>query len=324
MTTGKYQRFETPGISPGERFEYWRNWYSEAIDAPMRLEPVAELPRDFVASAETLAAHDVDIVEYRFGPAEGSWDREAIEPSDRLRLVLLGASAGGTGVWHGREVSLTRGAVVLLGRTDGRWYAPQGLRGIQVNVPRAAIPIADAEFESINDQRRSLDDPIWSWVVRPALVGIAGHLDGLAGADTRALGELWISLLTMLVGSLLGHDRDGIDTAAARRFHARRYIHARLADPDLSPGAVADALHVSRRTLYAAFAETENGIAAEIRRQRLERAHAMLGESAPPRSIAEIAAAVGFRNPAHFSRSFRAHYGTSPQEVRAHRLRHVR
>ena len=154
-------------------------------------------------------------------------------------------------------------------------------------------------------------------VIRPALVGIAGHLDALAGSDARALGELWISLVTMLVRSRLGHDQDGIDTATARRFQARRYIRARLADPDLSPSAVADALHVSCRTLYAAFASTEESIAAEIRRQRLERAHALLVDPARPRSIAKVAAAVGFRNASHFSRTFRAEYGANPRDVRA-------
>lgn len=317
MAIAHYQRFDTPGISARDRFEYWRTWYSETIDVPMRLEPVTELPSDFEASAEVLPAGDVDIVDYRFGPAVGSWQQDAIAASERLRLVLLAPSPGGVGTWHGRDVPLGRGAVALLGRTPGYWNVPRGLRGIQVNVPRAAIALADVEIEALNDQRRLADDATWAWLVRPALAGMAGHLDELSGTDDSALRALWVSLLAMLVRSLLGRDLNGCDLAAARRMQARRYIRARLADPDLSPDAVADALHVSRRTLYAAFAATTQGVAAAIRHERLERAHAMLAEPGCRRTIAEIAAAVGFRHAAHFSRSFRAEYGVNPRDVRA-------
>jgi hypothetical protein len=34
MTVALYQRFDTPGIAPRERFEHWRSWYSQAVDAP--------------------------------------------------------------------------------------------------------------------------------------------------------------------------------------------------------------------------------------------------------------------------------------------------
>src|ERR671937_725757 len=146
MTSGFYQRFDTPGIAAGDRFEYWRGWYSQAIDAPMQLEPVDKLPREFDASAEVLALGEVDIVEYGFGPAVGSWTREATEPSDRLRLVMLAPAPHATGSWHQRELPLADGAAVLLGNTDGRWRAPRGLRGIQVNAPRAAIPVTDAQL----------------------------------------------------------------------------------------------------------------------------------------------------------------------------------
>ena len=75
--------------------------------------------------------------------------------------------------------------------------------------------------------------------------------------------------MNMLVRSLVGDDTNGIDTAKARRLQLQRHIRANLADPQLSPTRIADALHVSRRTLYAALSPDEDGVAAEIRRQRL-------------------------------------------------------
>ena len=75
-------------------------------------------------------------------------------------------------------------------------------------------------------------------------------------------------------------------------------------------------MHVSPRTLYAALSPEDEGIAAEIRRQRLDRARSMLLDTSDTRSIAEIGATVGLSNSAHFSRLFRARYGHSPSELR--------
>ena len=92
----------------------------------MQLEPVRRLPYDFDASAEALTIGTVDLVEYRFGAAVGSWTREAITAADRLRLVILAPTPAATGFWHDRQVSLTNGAAVLLGQTAGRWQTKAG------------------------------------------------------------------------------------------------------------------------------------------------------------------------------------------------------
>ena len=317
MTTGLYQRFDAPGIAARDRFEYWRTWYSDAVDGPMRLEPVKRVPRAFDASAQALTFGEVYIVEYRFGSAVGTWAREPLAASDRVRLVILARPPGAGGSWHRHELSLADGAAVLIGATGGRWRAPHGLRGIQVNVPRQAVPVTDPQLEQFNDQRRLRQDPTFAGLIGPALLGLAGRLDALAGSDLGQLEGAWISLLNMLVRSLAGQDTGGTDTARARQLQARRYIRANLANPQLSPGTIANALHVSRSTLYAALGPDADGLAAEIRRQRLQRAHAMLGDPANRQPIADIAAAVGIPNAAHFSRIFRDQHGLTPRELRA-------
>jgi len=316
MTIPRHLRFDTPEIAAGDRFEYWRSWFSQAIDAPTALEPIENPPRAFQASAEVVGVGEVDIVELRCGPAIGSWSREEVEPSDRLRLALLAPARSATGRWHGRDVSLARGSVTLLGRTAGRWCAPNGFRAIQVNVPRPAVPVSDRDVDRINDPARMFRDPMFALLIRPSLLGVAGRLDTLARGDVQDLGDVWISLMNILVRSLVGDDTNGTDTAAARRLQLDRYIRAHLADPRLSPSTIAEALHMSPRTLYAALPPEHEGVAAEIRRQRLERARVMLLDSAEMRSIADIAATVGLPNSAHFSRLFRARYGHSPSELR--------
>jgi AraC-like DNA-binding protein len=319
MTSGHYQRFDTPGMRARDRFEYWRDWYSRAIDAPMQLEPVDDLAPTFSASAEALSLGDIDIVEYRFGAAIGSWTREGLETSERLRLVIVAPAPGATGSWHNNELSLASGATVLLGHTAGRWRAPDGLHGIQVNAPRDAIPVTDTQLEQFNDQRRLRHDPIYTSLVRPALLGHVGQLQTLVATAFPELSGLWISLLNMLFRSLAGKGIDDADTAHGRLLQARRHIQANLADPQLSPSTVAEALNVSRSALYAALPADTGGVAAEIRRQRLRRAHTMLRDPANAKPIADIAAAVGIPNAAQFSRLFRDRYGLAPRDLRGHR-----
>jgi AraC-like DNA-binding protein len=316
VTTGAYQRFDAPILAARDRFEYWRGWYSQAIDVPMQLEPPRGGASGFSASAEALTVGAVDLVEYRFGAAVGTWTREGITAAERLRLVILAPTSDATGFWHGHQLSLADGAAVLLGETEGGWRTRHGLHGIQVNVPRQAVPITDAQLAVFNDQRRLRHDPTFTGIVRPALLGLIGHLDRLACADVPELQELWISLLTMLTRSLAGSDTSGSDTALARGLQVRRYIRDNLADPRLSPTVIANALHISRSTLYAARPPGSEGIAAEIRARRLARAHAMLCDPTNRQPIATIAASVGIPNAAHFSRAFHQRYGVTPRDIR--------
>ncbi|GII78063.1 hypothetical protein Sru01_30450 [Sphaerisporangium rufum] len=112
----------------------------------------------------------------------------------------------------------------------------------------------------------------------------------------------------------------------ARRAAAYRFIADNLRDPGLTPTTVADALHISTRTLHRLFAD-ERGptVAGWILRQRLERCHRDLGDPALlDVPIHAVAAGWGITDPARFSRAYRGAYGRAPTEHRretAERLR---
>ncbi len=97
---------------------------------------------------------------------------------------------------------------------------------------------------------------------------------------------------------------------------ARRYIDEQLADPRLDPARIARALGISRRTLYRVFAPSDEPVSAYIRRLRMDRAYREIAHWPAVRQVAEIARSVGFTDPGHFTRSFRAAFGESPSEVR--------
>jgi AraC-like DNA-binding protein len=96
------------------------------------------------------------------------------------------------------------------------------------------------------------------------------------------------------------------------------YIQQRLGDRGLSPRTIAAAHHISVRTLHRMFQGDGGGtVAAWVRARRLERCrHDLLDPRLRSWSVRAIAARWGFGDNAHFSRAFRAAYGTSPQTCR--------
>jgi AraC family transcriptional regulator, positive regulator of tynA and feaB len=92
---------------------------------------------------------------------------------------------------------------------------------------------------------------------------------------------------------------------------ARQLIDRRLAHPELTPGLLAQELHVSVRTLSRAFATTAEPAAAYIRRRRLEEARRDLAAGS---TVSEVAARWQFADTSHFIRTFRKRYDRTPAQ----------
>lgn len=284
----------------------------------MLLEPVAAIPPDFRSSAQSLTIGPVSLVELHCGPSMGRWQREGMDAADQIRVAQFYRADGARGSWQGREGPVVDGWPVVIGRSGGCWVAPAGFRTIQVNVARSALPFSDAALDRICERGLPPSSPVFEGVVGPMLRAAVGRLDGFA-AHAPDLGAVWLAAVTLLLRSI-DHGGDagsGAEVAPARRVQALRYIEAHLDDPALCPELVAAALHVSRRSLYEAFA-ADGGVAGVIRQRRLERARRLLADPAHTGlSVAEVGAAVGIGNAAHFSRLFRAAHGEAPREARA-------
>jgi AraC-like DNA-binding protein len=108
--------------------------------------------------------------------------------------------------------------------------------------------------------------------------------------------------------------REPFATALLER--ARRFVQARLFDPDLGVAALLAELSVSRSRLYRLF-EASGGVTNYIRHRRLLHAYAVLADPSEHRRICDIAEEHGFSDGAEFSRAFRREFGRSPSEVRA-------
>lgn len=148
---------------------------------------------------------------------------------------------------------------------------------------------------------------------------VAHVLAGGDALDRHGLGHHLHGLAELVLRSALRTELDRVDTLAARRREAVRFIAANLSDPALGADQVAGALFVSRRRLYQLFDDGQ-GVSERIRGMRLDHARSLLAD--PTRGalgIGEIARACGFVSAAHFSRVFRTAVGRTPREYREDR-----
>ncbi|MEY4305300.1 MAG: hypothetical protein RIT52_1475 [Pseudomonadota bacterium] len=103
-----------------------------------------------------------------------------------------------------------------------------------------------------------------------------------------------------------------------RNAHLMRAIaimEANIEDP-MSPSLIAEELGISTRQLERLFVRFLNSTPKHyFMEMRLNRARNLLVQS--EQSVTEIAMACGFQTTSHFSKVFRAHFGTSPVMQRA-------
>jgi AraC-like DNA-binding protein len=151
-------------------------------------------------------------------------------------------------------------------------------------------------------------------ILSDMLMSILRHGETLEGVD---LTELALSLLCRAVG---------IETSACHAGPPERsalgvreisdYIDTQLSRPELAPREIADYFNVSLRQLYRVSAVAGYTPAALIWSRRLDRARALLQDKGSRIPITEIALSCGFKDGAHFSRSYRKTFGEPPRAAR--------
>ena len=106
-----------------------------------------------------------------------------------------------------------------------------------------------------------------------------------------------------------------MDEDRALRDLVARTIESRMGDPHFSVGELAAAVGMSRSRLHRRLVRN-GGLSpgAWIRRARLERAATLLRTTDQP--VGRIASAVGYTDPAHFTRSFKRERGLTPSAFR--------
>ena len=154
----------------------------------------------------------------------------------------------------------------------------------------------------------------------PATRLLTAYLDilshALPGLNPSCISAARNATLELFMGALRA-DGDVPATSTARpalRAAMDRFIERHLLDEALTPAAIATAHGVSIRTVNRVFNATGQTVSEVVRVRRLARAREDVTRSDRP--ISMIAHRWGFSDTSHFSRTFKAFYGSSPTDYR--------
>ena len=159
-------------------------------------------------------------------------------------------------------------------------------------------------------------------LLSPLLRSLTAHVPDLQPHVASRVSAAVLELLATALSDRIGANALPFVPRAAHMVRARRYIIDHLADPDLSPTVVAQALGMSVRYLHALFRAEDTSPFRWIMEQRLEKAARRLADPREAgRSITNIAFGVGFKSAAHFTRTFKRRYGVVPRDYRQGTMR---
>jgi AraC-like DNA-binding protein len=219
--------------------------------------------------------------------------------------------------WHGvaGEASIhdATGRVLVLDFARPASFQSDQDGAITLSVPRDMLDEVLTPF----DMHGLMLQGAWGGVLVDFLQGLPEHVARLPASEAAYLANACRQMLAACLAPSRAKAQAAqgqIDAVLRRR--AIRQIDMNLHKPRWSVEELAQAIRVSRSTLYRLFGD-EGGVSERIKQRRLMRAHLALTNPADRRGIGAIAAACGFSSDTYFSRAFRAAYGVTPREARA-------
>jgi AraC-like DNA-binding protein len=219
----------------------------------------------------------------------------------------------------GRQALLAPGDLTFVDSSRPCRWAYSCAKNVALVFPRGLLPLRQDELSRLTGVRIRGDRGIGALVSSLARQ-LPAHVDDGGAAGQARLGTAVLDLVTAALAARLDRAHE-VPPESRQRALLRQvlaFIETRLDDPALSPAGIAAAHHVSVRYLYKLFETEQATVAGWIRRRRLERCRSDLLDPAHRHTpVVSIAERWGFRNAAHFSRSFRAAYGLPPVEYRA-------
>jgi AraC family transcriptional activator of tynA and feaB len=149
-------------------------------------------------------------------------------------------------------------------------------------------------------------------VLSDTLLSILRHGNALEGID---LTNLTVQLLANAIGATAG-PTNSVERTTLSLQEITDYLDTRLHEPDLAPRRIAEYFNISLRQLYRIVTTAGCTPAALIWKRRLDQARTLLTNTTARMPITEIALSCGFKDGAHFSRSYRKAFGMPPRAAR--------
>jgi AraC-like DNA-binding protein len=313
-------RFRTKDEPAKTRLDFWQHLLSSSL-ASYQIRTLGGPFRGQIHQAEI---GSVTVLGLQGSAQQASRTPDLIRKSD-LDLCKIDLAIGGAGVFEqdGRESRLTPGEFVLMDLSRPSHVAIEKWHESSIVMfPRGLLPVRHNDIRELTAVRFSPRDP-YAALVTSLVQELTRHLDAYESARDARIGAAFLDLLALAIATRLdrlsGMPAESRQNAMTLRIQA--FIEHHLGDPDLSPGMIAAAHHISIRTLHKLYEAEEHTLSASIRYRRLERCRQnLLDPGLRDRPVSAVGARWGFQDAAAFSRAFRAAYGVAPGEYRAIQL----
>ncbi len=299
---------DTTTVQERERGSYWAR-AQETLFFPLEVQPGADT--GFAARA---LGHDLGPVRVRriaAGPSRVVRTPQAIAKADPERLELTMMIRGlQERIQDGRRTTIGEGDITSTDTSRPfEVSAATPFEMLTFSVPKSLLARDAERLRQATATPVSRESGVGA-VLGPFLRTVGDGLrDGRIAESDTSLGGGIVELVRGLYADSL--PRASRRTALLARIQA--WIDERLHDPTLTPAAIAAEHFISVRHLHGLFASEGLTVSTWIRDRRLERCRRDLADPAlAGETVASIAYGWGFRNPRHFSRVFRAAYGSAP------------
>jgi AraC family transcriptional activator of tynA and feaB len=305
-------QYNVSALREQERFAYWH-------DLICRLFPRAagrrgdELP--FVAHLDqsvlgTIEVSDISCNALRYDRARQ--DQRQDDNEDFLLSLMLQGSAQLE--QDGRIAVQGPGDIVLYDAARPFIYDfPQAYRILLAKIPRRAMlgRLPDAErMTAVTVESHSTLGGLAANMMRTAA---SLNLPGEAPASAR-VGASLVDILSAAIELELSGRKELCNRQAALLKRAKEHMRARLDETELDVDRIANALHVSPRTLSRAFASEGTTVIRWLWSARLEASYTALKEGCATQ-VTDVALGCGFTSGSHFSRMFKSTYGVLPHTL---------
>lgn len=303
---------DTSALPLAERVEHWRT--QMAPIGTVEIEPSPTRAWNVRTQAWNMAGMLVSTGEYGAQRMERTPALVRKEPIDHYTLHLV---HDGTGLrmQHGdHELIVPPGQPLLsdLAQPKTLWYGEAHITSLFI--PRDAL---DRLLPRQFDLHGVVPQGAGGALLVAHLQSLTRRLPGMTRGEVAGAFEATLHLLAASVApsaATLDLARPALTQTLMHQ--VLRHIDENLLGVELSSEGVCAAFGLSRATLYRMF-EPLGGVAHYIRSQRLERIHSVLLAPSGRVYLSRLAEEHGFKNAAHFSRAFRAHFGYAPTEVQA-------
>ncbi|MEU3616660.1 helix-turn-helix domain-containing protein [Streptomyces sp. NPDC006872] len=308
----------TAPLSAADRAERWHQAVSGTF-MPMDVNLLEKEPSPGTIVSSRLGALQISRVQA--GPQVVTRNRRNISREDRNSLTVS-LQQRGTAIKEqdGRESVIKPGEFSIIDSSRRFRIKLEGeFCFTSFHFPRKDLHVRDEDLQALTATAFTGEEGSAA-LVATYLARMAREAEGFDDGVGRRVAATALDLMVLLIDERRGRfacERPQVATASLHR--VKEHVMRNLDDPDLSPARIAEAHFMSVRYLHKLFQLEGTTVGGWIRMQRLEQCRRdLLRPMARELGVAAIAQRWGFVNPSHFSRAFRAAYGTTPREWQVH------